>query len=205
MGLDMYLTRRVFGTKPAGELFDYFCPCAEKVIRDNCSLKIKGTPVKTFGEKDSIDSIETYKGASKNPNLTGSVTFLMKVWGSEELTPVEFDGEKIYEINEKVAYWRKFNALHNWFVNNVQKGKDDCKSYLVAKDDFERLLEVCTTIMDSKDKRKVAEELMPTASGFFFGNTLYDEYYFDNIEELASKIRMILKNFLGSYYYTSSW
>lgn len=29
-------------------------------------------------------------------------------------------------LNDEAIYWRKFNAVHRWFVNNVQGGKDDC-------------------------------------------------------------------------------
>ena len=32
-----------------------------------------------------------------------------------------------YENCEEVAYWRKFNALHNWFVQNCQDGVDECQ------------------------------------------------------------------------------
>ena len=30
------------------------------------------------------------------------------------------------ETHEEVGYWRKANAIHGWFVRNVQNGKDDC-------------------------------------------------------------------------------
>ena len=29
-------------------------------------------------------------------------------------------------IIEQVGYWRKANQIHNWFVENVQDGEDDC-------------------------------------------------------------------------------
>ena len=31
----------------------------------------------------------------------------------------------IYEDNQ-IASWRKANAIHKWFVDNVQDGVDDC-------------------------------------------------------------------------------
>src|SRR6187549_2040929 len=39
--------------------------------------------------------------------------------------------ERISEITEQVAYWRKANAIHRWFVEKVQGGKDDCENYEV--------------------------------------------------------------------------
>ena len=41
-------------------------------------------------------------------------------------TPINIPVNRVESISCNVAYWRKFNALHNWFVNNIQDGKDDC-------------------------------------------------------------------------------
>ena len=30
-------------------------------------------------------------------------------------------------ISYPVGYWRKANAIHNWFVQNVQDGRDECQ------------------------------------------------------------------------------
>ena len=35
-------------------------------------------------------------------------------------------GVEISGIEFNVGYWRKANAIHNWFVENVQKYDDDC-------------------------------------------------------------------------------
>lgn len=40
----------------------------------------------------------------------------------------------------QVGYWRKDDELHDWFVANVQGGKDDCGYYEVTKEHLERLL-----------------------------------------------------------------
>ena len=32
-------------------------------------------------------------------------------------------------VRYEVLMWRKANAIHNWFVQNVQKGVDDCGVY----------------------------------------------------------------------------
>jgi len=52
--------------------------------------------------------------------------------------------ERVSEIVEEIGYWRKANAIHNWFVQNVQKGKDDCRAYSVSTDDLRKLLSVVT-------------------------------------------------------------
>lgn len=47
----------------------------------------------------------------------------------------------VYEL----AYWRKANAIHKWFVDNVQKGKDNCKEYRVTR---RNLLDLCDLVSD---------------------------------------------------------
>jgi hypothetical protein len=107
--------------------------------------------------------------------------------------------ERISEITEQVAYWRKANAIHNWFVQTVQAGNDDCRDYYVSREQLAQLRDLCiqvlqqTELVPSKvhngttysggtvteileDGEAIANptkaaELLPTASGFFFGST----------------------------------
>jgi len=144
--------------------------------------------------------------------------------------------EKISEIVEEVAYWRKANAIHHWMVENVQGGNDDCGDYYVSRKDMKELLEIIEevltktklvagkvtnghkftkeggmepiledgmTVVDST----VAEELLPSASGFFFGSTHYDEYYIKDLEYTRDVLKEVLKEEEtdGDYYYSSSW
>jgi len=37
-------------------------------------------------------------------------------------------------VTVRVGYWRKFSALHQWFVSNVQQGHDDCQAAFVSVD-----------------------------------------------------------------------
>lgn len=51
-------------------------------------------------------------------------------------------------------------------------------------------------------------ELLPTASGFFFGGTDYDEWYIRDIEDTLKGLTEILaedEKGYGEYYYHSSW
>jgi hypothetical protein len=43
--------------------------------------------------------------------------------------------ERVKYITEEIGYWRKFNALHQWFVENVQGGE----SILYQK----KILKIC--------------------------------------------------------------
>ena len=42
--------------------------------------------------------------------------------------------EEDYFTDLKSWYWRKANQIHNWMVNNVQDGNDDCGLYEVSID-----------------------------------------------------------------------
>lgn len=141
--------------------------------------------------------------------------------------------ERISSIEESVAYWRKANQIHNWFVDNVQDGVDDCKEYYVDETQLEELLELCKKVKQSTEmvedmiengytfengqkkynyvdgKRlkdtSVAEELLPTSSGFFFGGTGYDEWYMSQIDYTIETIEGLLKEGGGDFYYQASW
>jgi len=115
------------------------------------------------------------------------------------------DPSKIKNIEEDAGYWRKFNALHNWFVQNLQEGVDDCGKYYVSKDKVQQILSILKEIDQDNSK---AEELLPTTNGFFFGGADYDEWYFKDIKYSIDIFEQVLKNIgTGShdYYYQSSW
>lgn len=114
------------------------------------------------------------------------------------------------ETEYQVGYWRKANAIHNWFVENCADGKDECQPIHVNKDELQELLDTCQKVL--KDHSK-AEELLPTQSGFFFGSTDYDGWYFEDLQYTVELLTDILE-FLsqehpkGIYYdvvYQASW
>jgi hypothetical protein len=106
----------------------------------------------------------------------------------------------------EVAYWRKANHIHDWFVKNVQGGEDDCGYYYVDIEQLEELVTLCKAVIADKDK---APELMATKAGFFFGGTDYDEWYFHAVEHTIKMIEPLLEKFEGYYdwdfKYHSSW
>lgn len=114
----------------------------------------------------------------------------------------EHSEEKTY-LYKQIAYWRKANAIHKWFVENVQHGFDDCRSAVVSKEQIEELLETCKKITPQN-----ASTLLPTQPGFFFGSTDYDEYYYEDIQYTIVTLEKILKetDWDNEYVlYKSSW
>jgi hypothetical protein len=88
-----------------------------------------------------------------------------------------------------VMYWRKANAIHKWFVDERADGVDNCQPIGVHVDHLRELLELCNEVLEDKSK---AEELLPTESGFFFGDTEYDEWYFDGLEYTQRRLRELI-------------
>jgi hypothetical protein len=103
----------------------------------------------------------------------------------------------------EVAYWRKANAIHGWFVD----GEDnDCSPIQVTRENLIRLRDVCKELLVDKDADK-AEELLPPMSGFFFGSTGIDEWYWENVQETATLLDNILTEVPEdwSFEYQASW
>ena len=210
MGLDMYLERtpRYKGATPhdVSIIENYFDWIREKNNGNeyaNCTFK-KWCGCELSDLPDS-ETIEFYRPFYK-PTYSE--------WDKNKEHPW-------YRIAEEVGYWRKANQIHNWFVENIQDGIDDCDIHSeVTKEDLKELLDVCQKVYDScamivdPDNRwiiaepSVAKEFLPTTSGFFFGDTDYNEWYVDEIINTINIIQNVLETTdfeKQMIYYVSSW
>ena len=116
--------------------------------------------------------------------------------------PTKINPKKVKYIIEEAGYWRKQNQIHRWFEENVQEGIDNCGEYYVSKDDLETLLELCKKVQADNS---LADSLLPSASGFFFGGTDYDEWYYNGIDNTIQILEEALEDERGEFYYSSSW
>ena len=85
----------------------------------------------------------------------------------------------------EIGYFRKVNFLVNFFK---KKGFDVPNQIPLAikREDAEELLSKCEEVL--KDHSK-GPELLPTMSGFFFGSTDYDNYYYDDVEAVRDYVK----------------
>ena len=123
----------------------------------------------------------------------------------DALEALKVNGMEVKELSYRAGYWRKANAIHKWFVDNVQGGNDNCAEYIVSTAKLERLLELVNEVLHNRDK---ADDLLPTANGFFFGSLIYDEGYFDDLIQTKAIIESVLAlEDFNRYdiYYGSSW
>ena len=108
------------------------------------------------------------------------------------------------QLMGEAAYWRKANAIHKWFVDNVQDGRDDCGTYYVDREKLRELRDTCQQVLDD---HSLAENLLPTRDGFFFGGTEYGEYYYEDLKYTVEQIDKLLDDkYKGfDFEYHSSW
>ena len=114
-------------------------------------------------------------------------------------------GREPIEVTFELCYWRKANAIHNWFVNNVQDGVDNCAEYVVDYASLVSLRDACKEALDNKNPY-----ILKPTSGFFFGSTEVDDYYWEEIKrtfELFVELTQEQDIIDGKtvVYYQSSW
>jgi len=110
-------------------------------------------------------------------------------------------------VSITVAYWRKANAIHQWFVVECGEGEDNCKPYDVSREQLMELRDLCRQVILNPEK---GEDILPTADGFFFGSTEYDEWYMEEVKATVELLDGILENpkfeFGGwDFEYRASW
>lgn len=226
MGLDMYLNKFPRYKKVTVKqicAIDHYFDWLDAKARDeaNKSYSFKEWCGCDFDDLPSIEAIEFYRDF---------YTKKYQTWDTEH----KYGHAAVYE---QVGYWRKANAIHNWFVNHVQDGEDDCCYHQeVTRGVLEDLLRTCEKVIASCDlvdgkiengiyyengeskidyidgqyvkDPSVADELLPSTSGFFFGSTDYDMYYVQDIQDTIDIVTRVLETTdfdKEMLYYVSSW
>lgn len=85
-----------------------------------------------------------------------------------------------------IGYFRKVNFLVSYFAD-LGFDVENQTPFEISKEDAEVLLSRCKQVLKNHN---LAEKLLPTMDGFFFGCTSYDESYFDDVK----KVRDYVKN-----------
>ena len=110
-------------------------------------------------------------------------------------------------IEYPVGYWRKANAIHNFFVQNVGEDVDDCREMFVHRDVLVDLRERCSWVLQAEDMEEMAKEMgLETVSGFFFGDTEYGDWYKEDLKltiEICDFVLALPEEY--SLHYQASW
>ena len=66
--------------------------------------------------------------------------------GGQPYTPIK--PERISFVIEQVGYWRKNYSVHEWLIQNVDSGIDDCTAHYVPLDKLQELSHYAENIGD---------------------------------------------------------
>jgi hypothetical protein len=119
----------------------------------------------------------------------------------------EHGGHSGITIEYPVGYWRKANAIHGWFVQQIGQDVDDCREMYISRDKLKDLRNSAQKVLYAKDTAAVAERegLEPT-KGFFFGTYDYDEWYIEDLKrtvDICNKALKLPEEY--SVHYQASW
>ena len=145
----------------------------------------------------------------------GTISHSMDDYKSDEFGR----GNGVTETVE-VAYWRKANMIHRWFVDNVCDGEDDCREYSVSLEDIKKLLGICKNILkivkgakmfvpeDQKENYlkqhpngKLTMTLKDTSYKFF--NESSEIWWFSLPKEIEDKVKDLLPT-VGGFFFGST-
>ena len=122
----------------------------------------------------------------------------------DEVKPLDevrkfFENFTVTYYAEEDAYFRKVNFIYHYCQPKLV---DECA--FVTKDDLEDIIERCDKILEGLkfkgeeipyEKIDLAQELLPTQSGFFFGSTDYDKWYFASVKDARRQMKKLLRGF----------
>lgn len=102
----------------------------------------------------------------------------------------------------EVANFRKVNFLFKFFEDKI--GDRNPTTIEVTTDDLRELRDRCSKVLTD---HTLAEELLPTCSGFFFGSIEYDKDYFKDVLQVLDTCEALLKHPLddGERYELDVW
>ena len=192
MGLDMYLKRAI--------LHGYSIKQAEAA---NAYLTMMQNNEEN--PEDQCNSISKWAGVDDSLLDMGAVEALRP---ELQATYFDLDVNKLfpqYDIFVQVGYWRKANAIHHWFVQNVQNGVDDCQSYAVSREQLEALRGLCESVISGNVKPKKA---LPVYDGFYFGTQKYDDSYFQDLRDTIAIVDKVVAETdwdIQTVCYEASW
>lgn len=104
---------------------------------------------------------------------------------------------------EQVAYWRKANAIRGWLVEHkIIEADDNCVRRVISKEQIAELIADCKKVLEN---RSLAEEIMPTTEGFFFGSQGYDDMYAEDLQATVDQLSPLLEQDYNFWIYHDWW
>ena len=214
MGLDIFFkktTVQFHGDPSNSDDFENFCNEVDKVVQNELKEKFEKL-LKPL--REAWDNLQTndYWRKTYNERYFTFVEQLRPLiaknydWKIHPYTNQILDFPELEALLQKEAeqsyleydaYFRKVNFLFKYYED---RGKMYDQYYAFTDaDDIDDIIDRCERIL--KD-HSLANELLPTQSGFFFGGTDYDDWYFSDVKDCLKqmkKYRKLLKDGVTGY------
>ena len=209
MGLDIYFkktTVQFYGDPSDIKDFDNFCEEASDAARNDLRAKMEKMLKPLREAWDNLQTNDYWRNIYNDryfvfvEQLRSLIAknydwkiypYTKEILDFPELEKQIDDEVKSYYLQYD-AYFRKVNFLFAYYEN---KGKMVEQYYAFTdKEDIDDIIDRCERVLAH---HSLANELLPTQSGFFFGGTDYDEYYFYDVKDCLNqmkKYRKLLKD-----------
>ena len=206
MGLDIYINKVKRTSKNADAIAnsDWGKVMESHIEQEKKAFsKVDKSAIKHLKNVDSDAYADEYKKwIHKLCNLVNYPQFDLKdlgvsysyETGEYSCTPVPtekfeecFDEILKHYYGHYVGYFRKVNCVYRYFEDKLTD-----ETAWVTKDECEDIVKRCSAVLENPD---LASELMPTRSGFFFGSTEYDKYYFSDLKDVRKQFKSFIKYF----------
>jgi hypothetical protein len=96
----------------------------------------------------------------------------------------------------KLAYFKKFNALHKWAINSCvyleeDSEEDNCVPLYLTIEKLKQLKDICNRVLAD---HSLAKDEFPTCNEFLFDSQEYDKYYFSDVLNLYNNLIIIINH-----------
>jgi hypothetical protein len=184
MGLDIYFYKTKTSVAPSFRNNENI----ETFSNERTELKRKNIPTSVMDEINTLVADASTDARSRIKELL--TPYCQYEWVLEDIL-CEDNLQKIvdYAIDCYASgndmYYRKVNFLYAFFAEALTD--EQC---VVTKHDVETIISHCKEVLAD---HSLAEKLLPTQAGFFFGSTDYNEWYFKDVEYVLEQFTKYLE------------
>ena len=106
------------------------------------------------------------------------------------------------EESIEAAYFRKCNMLHTWVTAYCEREPENCEEIKLPRSAVEKIISDAAIVLSNLT---LGPKILPTADGFFFGSTDYDDIYIRKVTHIRDDLREMLDSFDARWFYYVEW
>ena len=158
-------------------------------------------------EKDSVNMIQSNKMKKdilkhlSGYDLESSIIFDDGPRTPTDLIPVyDIDGKQLvmhslFNVQDVRTNYRKANQIQNYFEERYYNSDElhsnreyNCIVTKVDEVTIDDIVGRIDRVLDQQGNEEIAEKEFPTTSGFFYGPTVYDDYYYETSAQFRTDL-----------------